>query len=396
MLRSRSLLVACVVLASSCRAAPPTSAPPPTGQAYADYLRDDPPPPPVRPAGTDPDDVMALHFIDIGQGLAVLIELPCGAVLVDTGGEENERFQSEPRLLAYLDAFFARRGDLDATIDLLVITHPHIDHTRSIAAVLGRYRVRNVIDNGDVREDLGGTPQLEMHAWIARQDGQVGHRDIAVDEIGPDGLTDEVIDPIGGCERSPTDPAIRALWGGRLGREELGENPNDHSVVLRLDFGAASALITGDIEQLAIARITEKYRDNLAILDTDVYQVPHHGSRKSTAEHFIAAVRPKVAVISAGPYERHLKTDPEYTARAFGHPNLGLVEDLMHPEHGVSLQRPSPVDVMLGIRGAWKGTPSEWVRRTLSHAIYTTGWDGTVVVHAYGSGWIEVVTERRR
>jgi hypothetical protein len=52
---------------------------------------------------------MTFHFIDIGQGDATLLEFPCGAVLIDTGGEQNELFDSNKALLAYLDAFFARR-----------------------------------------------------------------------------------------------------------------------------------------------------------------------------------------------------------------------------------------------------------------------------------------------
>jgi competence protein ComEC len=84
---------------------------------------------------------MTFHFIDIGQGDATLLEFPCGAALIDTGGELNELFDSNKALLAYLDAFFARRKDLGGTLDLLLITHPHIDHNRSALAVLERYTV---------------------------------------------------------------------------------------------------------------------------------------------------------------------------------------------------------------------------------------------------------------
>lgn len=77
-----------------------------------------------------------------------MLKFPCGAVLIDTGGEQNELFDSNKALLAHLDAFFERRKDLQRTLDLLLITHPHIDHNRSALAVLDRYRVRGVVDNG--------------------------------------------------------------------------------------------------------------------------------------------------------------------------------------------------------------------------------------------------------
>src|SRR5438552_4155815 len=53
---------------------------------------------------------MRAHFIDVGQGAATLLEFPCAAVLIDTGGEANGEFDSTDSLLDYLDDFFARRA----------------------------------------------------------------------------------------------------------------------------------------------------------------------------------------------------------------------------------------------------------------------------------------------
>ena len=101
-----------------------------------------------------PPPLMRMHFIDVGQGSATLLEFPCGAVLVDAGGEDHSEFHSTERLIAYLDAFFARRTDLDHRLDALVLTHPHIDHVRGVPAVLNRYTVRNIVHNGQ-------TPMVE-------------------------------------------------------------------------------------------------------------------------------------------------------------------------------------------------------------------------------------------
>ena len=91
---------------------------------------------------------MRAHLIDVGQGAATLFEFSCGAVLVDTGGEANGYFDSSNALVAYLADFFDRRRDLNRTIDLLVITHPHRDHALNARLVAESFTVRNVVTDG--------------------------------------------------------------------------------------------------------------------------------------------------------------------------------------------------------------------------------------------------------
>lgn len=115
-----------------------TNAPDPAGRSYTDYLQQNYTPPKdetLSAPTVNAADSMVMHFIDVGQGAATLLEFPCGAMLIDTGGENNALFDSEPKLLAYLNDFFQRRSDLNKTLDALVITHPHIDHTRSRAHI---------------------------------------------------------------------------------------------------------------------------------------------------------------------------------------------------------------------------------------------------------------------
>lgn len=377
-----------------CGAPPAGPGEPPRGTTQAEYLAQPEAGPPVRPADTDTASAMRIHFIDIGQGAAHLVEFPCGVILIDTGGEKNEQFDSEPVLIDYLDRFFEARPDLEGTLDTLFLSHPDIDHTRSVQAVLERYRVRNIVDNGMVSDDLGGEPVQWMHAW--REGKDVGYRYVVVDDIPATGLGGDVIDAVGPCAASAVDPDIRALWGGKLGAEEPGYKGNDDSVVVRVDFGDASVLFPGDLEKLGIARFTARYEDHPELIDADVYQVSHHGSKNSTAEHLIAMVSPKIAVLSNGPYERHLGTEEEFTARKFAHPHKESIAHLLHPEHGVSWQREQPIEVMIGTRGGYGPRPSEWEQTTIEAAIYSTGWEGTVVVTAYENGWLEVETERPR
>src|SRR5947208_1830856 len=76
---------------------------------------------------------MRVHLINVGQGCATLIEFPCAAILIDTGGESDSLFNSSDSLKAYLEDFFDKRTDLNHTLQCVYLTHPHIDHTRGIS-----------------------------------------------------------------------------------------------------------------------------------------------------------------------------------------------------------------------------------------------------------------------
>ena len=368
-----------------------TLPPPPSGKSHEEFLESSKD---TRPKDTVESDKMTLHVIDIGQGQAVLLEFPCGAVLVDTGGEKNDVFDATKALADFLESFFARRTDLNRTLAGLVISHPHIDHTRGIATVLSGYRVANVVTNGQNFNDLGGKPQMELHAWVIKQNrqqsGSVGFERVDVSAVPATGLTSEVIDPVAGCDKSAIDPEITAGWGQVSTDEKYSENPNDHSVAIRASFGKSSVLITGDLEFDGLDHLGKKYRDHLDLLDVDVYVVGHHGSKNATAPHLLRAMTPKIAVISAGPYER----DREWTARRFAHPNVKAVNMLRDLNFGVSWFRKSK-EVWIGISGAWRNERKSVFRReAVNHAIYATSWDGAIGVRMYANGWLEVETAR--
>lgn len=72
--------------------------------------------------------IMYTHYIDVGQADATLLEFPCGAVLIDTGAQDNNHIDD---LVDYLENFFSRRTDLNNTLNVVFVTHNHIDHTRA-------------------------------------------------------------------------------------------------------------------------------------------------------------------------------------------------------------------------------------------------------------------------
>ena len=94
-----------------------------------------------------------VHFINVGQAEAILLEFEHDAILIDAGGECTCDDRDRKRLLTYLDGFFARRNDLTVankgTIHTIIVSHPHIDHTMLLMDVMRRYKVLNFVDGGN-------------------------------------------------------------------------------------------------------------------------------------------------------------------------------------------------------------------------------------------------------
>src|SRR5262245_3113018 len=320
---------------------------------------------------------MQVHFIDVGQGAATLIEFPCAAILVDTGGENNGDFDSNSELLSYLDDFFGRRSDLKNTLHSLILSHPHIDHTRGVKDVLGRYKVLNAVTNGQ-EEGSGKSGQIALHRRASASESGEGDPSgfvaARLDDIRANrGFTNSVLDPVS-C---PTiDPKIKLLWGS-LDDNSLGWKPsvfknlNNHSAIVRVDFGQSSILIQGDLEETAIPDFVAHYR-NSNRLAADVYQVGHHGSANGTTDELLQAIAPKIAVLAMGPDTRQAT----FSAWGFGHPRKTTIDRL---QRFVSASRSEvTVDVATG--------QHQFQPQVIRQAIYGTGWDGTVVLEADANG----------
>lgn len=323
---------------------------------------------------------MKVHLLDVGQGAATLVELPCGVILVDTGGEQNGAWDGVAALKTQLDAFFATRPDLNRSIDLLVITHPHVDHVRGIPMVLENYKVKNVVDDGK-----DGGPEVKDQIAALRRfidDGHIPYRGIKnADIVKKNGLTDEVIDPFV-CP--DVDPQVRVLsaafetdpgWGTDNYGNAHFDDMNNHSIVVRVDVGNGSFLISGDLEEQGIKALLKRY-NGTRWLDVDVWQVGHHGSHNATTRDLVLTMTPLVALISAGNPARH----EDWTAWTYGHPRAVVVDLLLDQ---VSLPRsPVPAPVARGVK--------KFENRIIDRALYNTGWDGPVTVDLSADGTVQV------
>ena len=237
---------------------------------------------------------MVAHFIDVGQGDATLLEFSCGAILIDTGGENTDEVDGRERLRDYLDAFFARRPDLAWTFKLVVLSHPHADHTNGVTVLLNHdpaITIENVLDNGasDTGSGIAGQKALQKYAADAGS-GYVGLAETDITSVT--GMTNDVIDPID-CRSGGqgVDPKISALWGRVDLNTAWANNANNDSVILRVAFGQAVFLFTGDLQEEAIDAMLDAYSSDKRVFNVDVLKVGHHGSHNATTAAFVKAVR---------------------------------------------------------------------------------------------------------
>lgn len=339
---------------------------------------------------------MHAHYIDVGQADCTLLEFPCGAILIDVGTQDADHTQ---RLIKYLDDFFDDHPSLNRTLSAVFITHNHIDHTRALTTLLeqrtspnagDRIFVTRVFDNG-LREGTGAAPVRGLASAIEAGGTDVALRSISdsaiTDLTTPTGLTDAEIDPLR-CDSC--DPVIRILSGGLDADPgwESGafENHNNHSLVVRIDFGNAKFLFTGDLEEPAIETLVDYY-DGTSMLDIDVYQVGHHGSHNGTTQSLLDAMSPNAAVISMGHWNFGRKSDGSarpFTTFAYGHPRKPILDLLQ----GAIPGRRSAAMTIMAAEGA-RRFEAYVVRRR----VYATGWDGTVKVRATTDGQFEVRTQ---
>jgi len=234
----------------------------------------------LGPTRTDADGRLHLAVIDVGQGDGLLLRSPSGrALLVDAGGSRDPRMDPGERCVAP-ELWSRRVRDVDA----LVVTHAHPDHVGGAPFLMRAF---------DVAELWEGPAPIDDPAWRAVQ-ARLAVRPAARRTLAA------------GMSLDWDGVSLRVLGPERPRRPPFGIR-NEDSVVLEVCFGGVRFLLTGDV--------TGDAEDRLRARPAEVLKVPHHGSRTSSRPILLAAVRPRLALVSAGAHNPFGHPHPETLAR---------------------------------------------------------------------------------
>jgi len=208
---------------------------------------------------------LRVAFLDIGQGDSILIQTPHGrSVLIDGGpgttllerlGEELSFWQQD--------------------IDLMILTHPDLDHLEGLVDALKRFKVQQVMLTGAIHGsrlynaflELIDEQQIPIALPDPSQDWQIDE-EVFLDIIGP--------------SRSVAQQDV--------------DNPNDASVALRVVYGQTVMMLSGDGEELQESELLRSGFD----LRAQVFKAGHHGSSTSNDPSFVQAVDPLWSVVTSG------------------------------------------------------------------------------------------------
>lgn len=220
-----------------------------------------------------PSPTLQVHYINVGQGDSILLDLDEVEVLID-GGDRS------PGVVAYL------RDYVDGTLEAMIATHPHADHIGGLIAVLDSFEVEQIWLNGDT------------HTTQTYSD--------FVDKVNAEGA--DVREARRGDTIQVGDLTFKVLYPTAT----LVDDINNNSIVLKLSYGDVDFLFTGDAEHEAESSMLGAG----VLADIDILKVGHHASRTSSSQLFLDTVRPEVAVYMAG-------TDNKY-----GHPHEETISAL--------------------------------------------------------------------
>ena len=239
---------------------------------------------------TDNSDNVRVHFLDVGQGDSIFIELTdVKSMLIDAStAEYGEGIADYIKDNGY------------SKIDYLVATHPHADHIGGMQDVVEQLEI------GEIYMPKASSTTKTYKNLLK-----------AIKAKGNKINTAKA----GNTIYSDSSLGIDILAPNSDSYEEI----NDYSVVIKLVYGSKSFLFTGDAEKLSENEIT-------ADVSANVLKVGHHGSSTSSSDKFIKRVNPEYAVISCGegnsyghPHKETIKTLNKYDIEIFRTDTMGTI-----------------------------------------------------------------------
>ena len=220
----------------------------------------------------------SVTFLDVGHGASILLQLPENkTILIDGGGAESDRFDIGERVIGP----FLWNQKL-SRLDTVVVTHPHADHYNGLPFILNRFRPKELWINGIAKHEMEYRELLDLASRLGIET-RIAKADDTLFQAGPTRLL---------CIHSGLAPAYPA----DNFKQDISSDPNDLSLVLRLETNSKSFLFPADISGKMAETLVKEGRK----LKADVLMAPHHGSSSSFSRAFIETVAPEYIAISAG------------------------------------------------------------------------------------------------
>ncbi len=232
----------------------------------------------VAPQEMEAQADLRVHFLDVGQGLSVLVESQ-GKYLIYDGGDRG----ASSFVVSYLKQLGVEK------LDYLIASHYDADHLSGLVGCLNVFSVEQVLAPSYVHD-------TKIYTSFMKGISEKGLR-----------------------MRSPSEGEVFSFGGASftvLSARMGAADANDYSLVIRIDNGENSFLLTGDA---SVSSEVAMIRSGLP-LECDVLSIGHHGSASSTSWEFLGATVPKAAVVSVG------------RDNAYGHPDRDVLEKLENME----------------------------------------------------------------
>ncbi len=214
---------------------------------------------------------LTVHFIDVGQGDSILIDLGTTEVLIDGGGKGSGAAD-------YISDY------VDGALEAMIATQPDADHIGGLIAVLAAFEVQEIWWNG---ETSSSNTFNDFRNAVNAENATI-HEAERGDSIQVGALTFSILNPA----------------------QPLTMSTNNNSIVLSLSYGQVDFLFTGDAESQAESSMLS------LLFDIDVLKVGHHGSNDASSPDFLNIVQPEIAVYMAG------------AGNMYGHPHQETIDAL--------------------------------------------------------------------
>lgn len=223
------------------------------------------------------DNIMYVHYINVGQGDSILIQVNNKNMLIDSGPKTHKK-----KLIKFLNSLNI------SSLDYVIATHPHDDHIGNMSTILHTYKVNSFY-----------APKVYSNTKLFEQ---------MIDSLKSKNLKINTIKR--GCNSIDLGKGVYIDVFSPL--NDTYDNENNYSPIMKISFGKTSFLFTGDAEKEIESSIIS-LNDNI---NADVLKAGHHGSSTSTSDSFLTAVSPKYTIISVG------------KNNMYGHPSKDIIEKL--------------------------------------------------------------------